>query len=112
MELRRARWLEKLANMDLNGRNPGKLLQAWLPTPRPVGRPFQSIGRGYKHSMENIIGLSPDFQAWMPLAKNNPSTWRSVIELNLGLKKGAYRPLKKTKIPSLIPIRHRPLIVA
>ena len=42
MELRRARWLEKITNMD-ETRGPRKMLVAWTPQARSAGRPKQSL---------------------------------------------------------------------
>ena len=46
IELRRARWLEKIANMKPD-RIPRMLLGAWLPYARKTGKPFQTIRHGY-----------------------------------------------------------------
>ena len=51
VELRRTRWLKKLANMG-EKRNPSKLLGSWLPYARrngEPGRPQQTIRHAYVH---------------------------------------------------------------
>jgi hypothetical protein len=96
MELRRARWLEKIANMD-ETRNPRKLLQAWTPQARLRGRPYQTIGRGYRHTVEHYLKTEPEFSNWLPIARDHPHYWRDWVEGKLKLKKGTYRPLKKRR---------------
>jgi hypothetical protein len=46
MEMRRCRWLSKLSVMK-ESRSPRRMLGAWCPTPRPVGRPQQTIRHAY-----------------------------------------------------------------
>ena len=60
MELRRCRWLEKLAKMD-DSRNPRRLLQAWTPQPRTKGRPYKTIGRSYENTVKDTLKLDPEF---------------------------------------------------
>jgi hypothetical protein len=45
MELRGARWIEKISHAN-KSRNTTKLFVSWLPTPRPSGRPQQTIRHG------------------------------------------------------------------
>ena len=91
MELRRARWLEKLAKMDAT-RNPRKILVAWMPNPRPLGRPFQSTRKAYALTLENL-DLEPDLHSWTPTARDNRQ-WANRVEEKLSLTPGTYHPYK------------------
>jgi hypothetical protein len=54
MELRRARWLEKISHAD-QSRNTRILFISWLPTPRPPGRPQQTVRHGYAKTIEGNL---------------------------------------------------------
>ena len=59
IELRRARWLEKLAHMKSN-RAPRQLLGAWLPYPRrngEAGRAQTTIRHAYAHAYINNVRI-------------------------------------------------------
>ena len=50
MELKRSKWLQKLALSGYD-RNPRKILKAWLPdVPRPVGGPQQSTKKSHRNT--------------------------------------------------------------
>ena len=55
MEMRRAKWLEKLAHMP-STRNPRKLFVKWIHAPRPIGRLKQTIRRSYAVTLEENLG--------------------------------------------------------
>ena len=83
MEFRRARWLEKLANMSAD-RNPRKLLVAWTPTSRLVGGQQQTIRRTFNNTLKKLE-LSPYLKKWIPVARNREE-WARNVERQLGLK--------------------------
>ena len=88
MELRRARWLEKLANMSAD-RNPRKLLVAWTPTSRLVGGQQQTIRRTFNNTLKKLE-LSPYLKKWIPVARNREE-WARNVESQLGLKHMSYK---------------------
>ena len=93
MELRRARWLEKLANMP-ETRNPRKILVAWTPNPRPTGRPgAQTIRHAYAHTLEKELNISSQLKVWIPEARNHEN-WAQRVEHSLDLAKGTHKPYK------------------
>ena len=91
MEMRRAKWLEKLAHMP-STRNPRKLFVTWVHAPRPIGRPKQTIRHSYANTLEENLGYKGDssYNAWMNDAKN-PATWKQQVERTLKLKPGTYK---------------------
>ena len=93
MELRRAKWLEKLSHMQSN-RNPRKFLVAWMPNPRNSGRPQQTIRHGYASSLEKNLGFSnSNLPNWIPIAQNHKS-WARHVESILQLEPGTYKSRK------------------
>ena len=54
LELRRARWLEKIAHMD-ETKNTRKFLVAWTSKPRPPGRPQQTSRHSYARTLKNNL---------------------------------------------------------
>ena len=96
MELRRARWLEKIAKMD-ETRGPRKMLVAWTPQARSAGRPKQTIKRAYADTVTNQLGFENDgFNTWMTVAKDH-RTWARNTETQLKLVRNTYKPHKKRK---------------
>ena len=94
MELRRARWLQKLANMP-GTRNPRRIFVAWIPKPRPIGRPDQTIKRSYAHTIEKELNLHDSgLQTWIAIAKDHKQ-WAKQVENGLKLGKGNFSQLKK-----------------
>ena len=92
VELRRARWLEKIANMS-EKRNPRKLIGAWLPYARrngTSGRPQQTIRHAYVQTLITL-GFTKDctFETWMKEAKDRIK-WAKRVEHYLDLPKGSY----------------------
>jgi len=88
MDLRRARWLEMLANMT-SDRGPRKLLVAWTPTPRPTGRPQQTIRHTLKNTLKTLR-LSTNLKEWIPVGRNRQE-WARNAEQKLGLKPLSYK---------------------
>ena len=92
LELRRARWLEKLSHMKEN-RIPRLILGAWLQQPRRngnAGRAQNTNRHGYVRTLQNL-GFSDNlnFSDWMTEAKDR-KTWGERIEHFLALPKGMY----------------------
>ena len=56
MELRRARWLEKLALMN-ETRGPRKILVSWIQEPRKQGGQRKTIRSGYADTIEDNLGF-------------------------------------------------------
>ena len=84
MELKRSKWLQKLANHDYS-RNPRKLLKAWLyNVKRPVGRTQQTIKKSLSYTLTNSLGLSDNLNDWIEIAKDKLS-WNATITRSLNL---------------------------
>lgn len=94
IELRRARWLEKISHMN-DTRAPRKLLVSWLPTARPTGKPQQTIRHGYATTLQDNLNTSPDLREWIPIAQNH-TQWASHVEKNLGIPDGTYKPTRQS----------------
>ena len=98
MELRRARWLEKLSTMSYK-RGPRQIFCSWVfDCPRRAGRQQQQI----KHSLSNTLIRSLHFDRdnlndWMIEGKN-PQKWAQRIEQKLQLTPNTYKPLKLRKL--------------
>ena len=93
MELRRTRWLEKLAHMT-ESRNPRRLLVAWTPKPRLAGKQHQTIGHGYSRTIEENLKIeNSTLHGWMPMAKHH-ELWATHIEEALELKGGTNKKYK------------------
>ena len=95
MELRRAKWLQKLAKMP-KSRNPRKLFVSWIRTRRPTGRPRQTIRHGYAETIETNLGYgegNSSFNNWMEDAAD-PVTWKNRVEGKLELEPGTYKITK------------------
>jgi hypothetical protein len=90
IELRRARWLEKISHMN-DKRAPRKLIVAWIPNVRPTGKPQQTIRHGYATTLQDNLNISPDLREWIPMAQNH-ARWASHVETNLRITDGTYRP--------------------
>ena len=90
IELRRARWLEKISHMN-DSRAPRKLIVAWIPNARPTGKPQQTIRHGYATTLQENLNTSPDLREWIPMAQNH-ARWVSHVETNLGITYGTYKP--------------------
>ena len=88
IELRRARWLEKIANMNSN-RIPRMLLGAWLPYARKIGKPFQTIRHAYVRTLQILGFENSDFESWMHEAKDRDK-WSTRVEHFLNLPSGTY----------------------
>ena len=91
MELRRARWLEKIANMH-SERIPRKLFGAWLPYARrnsSAGRPQQTIRHAYEKTLHTLGFENTNFASWMEEAKDR-KIWSERVEHFLELPEGSY----------------------
>ena len=68
------------------------------PTPRPPGRPRQTIRHGYAETLKTFYGEgNTSFNHWMEEAKN-PNAWKDRVEDKLGLKPGTYKiALRRTQ---------------
>ena len=91
MEIRRTRWLEKLANMT-DKRIPRNLLGSWLPYARrngTSGRPQQTIRHAYVHTLKKLGFNNCNFSDWMNIAKDR-ERWGELVENTYGLSKGTY----------------------
>ena len=93
MELRRARWIEKIANMP-ESRNPRKVFITWTPQSRPTQRPQQTIRHGYATTIEKSLNFQDSrMNSWMPTAKSH-KLWAKQVEQSLNLPDGTYKPFK------------------
>jgi hypothetical protein len=96
MELRRARWLEKISHMG-SDRGPRKILVAWTTNERPRGRPQQTIRHGLASTLTDHLKLpSPKMNDWIKLASNHKE-WGEHVEVKLGLAPATYKPHAKRK---------------
>jgi hypothetical protein len=89
MEVRRCRWLSKLSVME-ESRSPRRMLGAWCPTPRPTGRPQQTIRHAYITTL-NKLGFEQEkgqLREWMTVARDIP-TWGTNVESRL--EAGSFR---------------------
>ncbi len=95
MEVRRCRWLSKLSVME-KSRSPRQMLGAWCPTPRPSGRPQQTIRYAYITTLKKL-GFEQEkgqMREWMTVARDRP-TWGTNVESRLGLPTGSYTNLRR-----------------
>ena len=90
--IRRARWIEKLANMK-STRNPRKILHAWMPQARPTGKPNQSIRKALADELR-LLGTTSELKTFIPLARDK-YTWSDMVERSLGLAPGTYIKYKQ-----------------
>jgi hypothetical protein len=94
MELRRARWLEKISHMGPD-RGPRKILVAWTTNERPRGRPQQTIRHGLAATITDHLDLpSPKMNDWIRLASDHQK-WGEHVEVKLGLAPSTYKPYAK-----------------
>jgi exonuclease III len=94
MELRRARWLEKISHMGPD-RGPRKILVAWTTNERPSGRPQQTIRHGLASTLTDHLNLpSPKMNDWIKLASDHRK-WGEHVEVELGLAPTTYKPYAK-----------------
>ena len=75
MELRRMRWLDKLAKMETN-RFPRKFLNVWTNNPRITGRPQKTIKHGICKTFKNV-NIDTRMNKWIKLAKK---IWGDLVE--------------------------------
>ena len=90
MELRRLRWLEKIAKMDKK-RAPKKLINAWLPQPRPPHRPQQTIKIAFAKTLKKY-NFNTRMNEWIKMAKSD--RWAKHVEWKLALAPDTYKPYK------------------
>ena len=93
MELRRCRWLEKVANME-DKRPPKKLLAAWcFGKSRRRGKGKSTIRHGYSDTVKKLGFTSNELSEWLPAAKDR-SLWGGIVEFRLNLAPGTYTKYK------------------
>jgi hypothetical protein len=91
MELRRARWLEKISHMGVN-RGPRKILVAWTTSKRPNGWPQQTIQHGLASTLTNLLDFpTANMDDWMKIALDNRK-WDEHVEDKLKLEPHTYKP--------------------
>ena len=96
MELRRARWLEKLSHMGAE-RGPRKILVAWTTNQRPRGRPQQTIRHGLAATITDHLDFpTAKMNDWMKLATDN-ERWGKHVENKLRLVPSTYKPYAKRR---------------
>ena len=95
MEMRRCRWLSKLSVME-KSRSPRRMLGAWCPTPRPHGRPQQTIRHAYITTLRKL-GFEEEkgqLREWMTIARDR-SAWGERVESHLDLPPGSFTNLRR-----------------
>ena len=95
LELRRCRWLEKVATMGEN-RLPRKLFGAFCHgRTRRRGKAKTTIRHGYRETLEKLGfgSRANDLSEWMPAARD-PVLWAEIVEYRLGLVPGTYTKYK------------------
>ena len=97
LELRRARWLEKLARMDDN-RGPRNALRSWIYNKsRKQGGQQQHIRTSLSITLTDSLNFESDrMNVWMLEAKE-PKIWANRIETALNLVPDTYKPFKLRK---------------
>jgi len=94
MELRRARWLEKISHMGAD-RGPRKVIVAWTTNERPKGRPQQTIRHGLATTITDHLDLpTAKMNDWIKLASDNKK-WGEHVESKLKLAPSTYKPYAK-----------------
>jgi hypothetical protein len=95
MEMRRCRWLCKLSFMKAS-RSPRLILGASCPTPRPVGRPQQTIRHAYVSTLKRVgfEGDKGQLREWMTVARDR-SSWPLRVEWKLDLPPGSFTNLRR-----------------
>ena len=95
METRRCRWLCKLSLMK-ESRSPRRMLGAWCTTPRPVGRPQQTIRHAYISTLKKLgfEGEKGELREWMTVARDR-SAWARKVEYKLLLPPGSFTNLRR-----------------
>jgi hypothetical protein len=85
MEMRSCRWLSKPSAMK-KSRSPRRMLGAWCPTPRPAGRPQQTIPHAYISTLKKLGSEEEKGQlrVWMTVARDRPA-WALKVEYKLDL---------------------------
>ena len=98
LEMRRARWLEKLALMGCN-RGPKNALRSWIYNkPRKQGGQQQHIRTSLSITLTDSLHFDSDkMNDWMLEAKLEPKKWANRIETALNLVPKSYVPLKLRK---------------
>ena len=98
LELRRARWLEKLALMSCK-RGPRNTLLSWIyKKARKQGGQQQHISTSLSNTLIDSLHFETDqLNDWMSVAKLEPKKWANQIETALNLVPKTYVPLKLRK---------------
>ena len=94
LELRRARWLEKLAHMN-DKRGPKNALRSWIYNEsRKQGGQQQHIRTSLSITLTDSLHFESDkMNNWMLEAKE-PKKWATRIETALNLVPDTYKPFK------------------
>jgi hypothetical protein len=95
MEVRRLRWLSKLSAMEMS-RSSRRMLGAWCPTPRPIGKPQQTIRHAYISTLEKL-GFKEgkgQLREWMTVARDKPA-WAQRVESHFELTTGSFTNLRR-----------------
>ena len=92
MELRRIRWLDKIAKMDIN-RFPRRFLNAWTDNARLKGRPQKTTKHAICKTLKSLK-IDTKMNNWIELAKKPEGGWGNLVEWKLGLAPGTYVPFK------------------
>jgi hypothetical protein len=91
------RWLSKLSVTE-KSKSPRRMLGAWCSTPRPTGRPQQTIRYAYIITL-NKLGFEQEegqLREWMTVARDTGRpTWGTNVESRLGLFTGSFTNLRR-----------------
>jgi hypothetical protein len=94
MELRLARWLEKISHMGAD-RGSINILVARMTNERLHGHPQQTIQHELAATLTNHLDLpSPKMNNWIKLASDHRK-WGEYVEVKLGLALSMYKPYAK-----------------
>ena len=91
MELRRARWLKKIANIH-SEKIPRKLFGPWLPYARrnsTAGRSKQTIRHAYEKTLHTLGFENTNFESWMKEARDR-KIWSKRVEQFLNFPEDSY----------------------
>lgn len=82
LELRRSRWLQKIALIS-ESRNPRRLFGAWIEKKRTIGRPQQTIRHAYHTTICKTLGFeNSKFLTWMNIARDK-NEWNGILKEKL-----------------------------
>ena len=90
MDLRRLRWLEKIAKMDKK-RAPKKFINAQLPRPGPPNKPQQTIKIAFAKTLKKY-DFNTRMNEWIKMAKSDICAKH--VEWKLALVPDTYKTYK------------------